>query len=143
VGIVVLDNEAVAAGPLVIGGLDDPFTGRDDLPAVLTAIRALPGARLILAHSPDPFPDLPADVRLMLAGHTHCGQVSLPWIGPLKTMSDYGNRYACGRIEENGRTVIVSAGLGTSGIPLRLGAVPDLWLIELGPAARPRNAAAR
>ena len=48
-------------------------------------------------------------------------------------MSAYGQRYACGLIRENGRTLIVTAGLGTSGLPLRLGAVPDLWLVRLGP----------
>ena len=96
-------------------------------------MRALPGARILLSHSPDPFPGVPGDVALMLAGHTHCGQVRLPFLGAVKTMSAYGQRYACGLIRENGRTLIVTAGLGTSGLPLRLGAVPDLWLIRLGP----------
>lgn len=69
----------------------------------------------------------------MLAGHTHCGQVALPLIGPLSTMSRYGRRYACGVVREGARTLVVTAGLGTSGIPLRLGAVPDMWLVEIGP----------
>jgi len=69
----------------------------------------------------------------MLAGHTHCGQIRLPFVGAVSTMSRYGQRYACGLIRENGRTLIVTAGLGTSGLPLRLGAAPDLWLIWLGP----------
>jgi hypothetical protein len=73
----------------------------------------------------------------MVAGHTHCGQVSLPVFGPLSTLSEYGDRYACGRIEERGRTLVVTAGLGTSGIWFRLGAVPDLWLIDLRPAPAP------
>jgi hypothetical protein len=75
----------------------------------------------------------------MLAGHTHCGQVALPFVGALKTMSRYGRRYACGVVTEEGRSVVVTAGLGTSGLPLRLIAVPDMWLVELGP----RPAAAR
>ena len=137
-GIRVLDNDAVAAGPLAIGGLDDAFTGRDDLEATLGAMRRLPGARILLSHSPDPFPSVPADVGLMLAGHTHCGQIRLPLVGALSTMSDYGERYACGRVDEHGRTLIVSAGLGTSLLPLRFGARPDLWLITLGPAERVR-----
>ena len=136
-GIRVLDNQAAAAGPLVIGGLDDAFTGRDDLAATLGAMRQLAGARILLSHSPDPFPSVPADVGLMLAGHTHCGQVSLPLVGAISTMSEYGQRYACGRVDEHGRTLIVSAGLGTSLLPLRLGARPDLWLITLGPVERP------
>jgi predicted MPP superfamily phosphohydrolase len=131
-GIRVLDNQAVQVGPIAVGGLDDDFTGRADLPATLAALRRLKGPKLILSHSPDPFADPAPDVFLMLAGHTHCGQVVLPFVGPLKTMSRYGRRYACGLVREGGRTLIVTAGLGTSGIPLRLGAVPDLWVVEIG-----------
>src|SRR4051794_29815527 len=138
VGILVLDNAAVEVGPLAIGGLDDPFTQHDDLPAAGAGVRRLPGAKLVLSHSPDPFPELPPDVTLMLAGHTHCGQVSLPFIGPLKTMSAYGKRYSCGRVDEAGRTLFVTAGLGTSGLPVRIGAPPDMWLLTLGP--RPAEA---
>ena len=140
-GIVVLDNQAASAGPLAIGGLDDAFTGHDDLPAVAESLRRLPGARLLLSHSPDPFPDVPSEIGLMLAGHTHCGQVRLPLIGAVSTMSEHGDRYACGRIDEAGKVLIVGAGLGTSLLPLRLGAAPDMWLIRLGPVAR--NAASR
>lgn len=132
-GVTVLDNGAIARGPLAIGGLDDAFTDHADLPATVAAMRRLPGARILLSHSPDPFPQLPRDVGLMLAGHTHCGQIRLPLIGAISTMSAYGERYACGRVDENGRTLVVSAGLGTSILPLRIGAVPDLWLVTIGP----------
>ena len=54
-------------------------------------------------------------------------------------MSNYGERYACGRVEERGRTLIVAAGLGTSILPLRLGAVPDLWLVTIGPERQRRS----
>jgi len=128
-----LDNQAVRVGPLALGGLDDDFTGQDDVARTLAAMRALPGARVLLSHSPDPFATLPGDIRLMLAGHTHCGQIRLPFVGALSTMSDYGDRYACGLVRENGRILIVTAGLGTSVLPLRLGAVPDLWLVTIGP----------
>jgi hypothetical protein len=130
-GIRLLENRAVQVGPVAVGGLGDDFTGRADLPATLAALRELKGPRLILSHSPDPFAKPAPDVFLMLAGHTHCGQVAPPLIGPLSTMSDYGDRYACGVIREGGRTLVVTAGLGTSGIPLRLGAVPDMWLVEV------------
>jgi hypothetical protein len=132
-GVAVLANEAVARGPLAIGGLDDDFTGRSDLGATLEALGRAKGARLVLSHSPDPFPQLPAAVGLMLAGHTHCGQIALPLVGPLATMSRHGRRYACGLVAEGGKTLIVGAGLGTSVLPLRLGARPDMWLIEIGP----------
>jgi predicted MPP superfamily phosphohydrolase len=135
-GVRLLDNEAAAAGPLVIGGLDDDFTRRSDLSGTLAKMAAMKGARLILSHSPDPFADLPRDVPLMVAGHTHCGQVSLPFYGALRTFSRYGKRYECGIIREGDKTLIVTAGLGTSGVPLRIGAVPDMWLLELGGGRR-------
>ena len=134
-GIVLLSNAAKRAGPLAIGGLDDDYTGRADLPRTLAALRNVAGVPILLSHSPDPFPGVPAGPILMVAGHTHCGQIRLPLIGPLATMSDHGRRYACGLMREDGKTLIVGAGLGTSIAPLRLGAVPDMWLIRLVPDA--------
>jgi len=136
----VIDNDAVQAGPLALGGLDDDFTGHADPARTIAAMRRLTGARVALSHSPDPFADLPADVGLMLAGHTHCGQIRLPWYGAIGTVSRFGTRYECGIVRQNGRTLIVSAGVGTSIVPLRLGAAPDIWLVRLGPV---RPAAAR
>jgi predicted MPP superfamily phosphohydrolase len=69
----------------------------------------------------------------MLAGHTHCGQIAYPWGGSPATMSNYGDRYACGRIDGNGKVLVVGAGLGTTLIPLRLFTQPTIWLVELVP----------
>jgi uncharacterized protein len=132
-GVDVLANDALRAGPLVIGGLDDDFTHNADVTRTVSRMRALGGVPIVLSHSPDPFPDFSAGVGLMVAGHTHCGQFRLPIVGAVTNESRYGARYGCGRIDENGRTLIVSAGLGASVLPFRLGAVPDLWLIEVGP----------
>jgi uncharacterized protein len=129
VGIKVLDNNAARAGPLVIGGLDDAFTQHDDLSATLLAMASLGGEPILLSHSPDPFPRVPAGVKLMLAGHTHCGQIRLPVVGAISYMSEYGEKYACGVVVENDKMLVVSAGLGTSILPLRLGAAPDMWVI--------------
>lgn len=130
-GVKLLDNDAARAGPLVIGGLDDAYTGQDDVGATVRAMDRLGGVPILLSHSPDPFPRTPPAIRLMVAGHTHCGQIRLPLIGAIATMSDHGDRYACGVITEHGRTLIVGAGLGTSLLPLRLGAVPDMWMITI------------
>ena len=136
IGIPVLGNDAARAGPLAIGGLDDDFTGRADPVATLRHMAAIGGVPIVLSHSPDPFAELPATVPLMVAGHTHCGQIRLPLVGALATASEHGERYECGLIRENGKILVVSAGLGTSVLPLRLGAVPDLWLLTLeGPRA--------
>jgi predicted MPP superfamily phosphohydrolase len=139
VGVRVLDNDALRAGPLVIGGIDDAFTGYARPLATIQRMRRLGGIPLTLSHSPDVFPHLPADAGLVLAGHTHCGQIVLPLIGALATMSENGRRYRCGIIHEGGKTLIVGAGVGTSIMPIRIGAPPDFWLVQLGPPKTPRS----
>lgn len=132
-GIHLVKNNAIKLGPLVIGGLDDAYTGRDDLPATLAAMDGLSGGRIVLSHSPDPFPDLPPDFGIMLAGHTHCGQIRYPWGGAPATLAVHGERYACGRVNENGNTIVTGAGLGTSLIWIRLFSQPEIWLITIEP----------
>ncbi|CAN5437222.1 metallophosphoesterase [soil metagenome] len=133
IGMTVVANGAVVRGPLVIGGLDDQPTRHANLGATLAAMRPLRGARLILAHSPDIAPSLPADVPMLLAAHTHCGQIVLPFYGPLTEVSNFGARYRCGLVREGRRAVIITAGVGTSTVPMRLGAPADVWLLTLGP----------
>jgi len=130
-GIRVLQNEAAQIGPLVIGGVGDASTRRDDLPPVLDQMRGMQGGRLILTHSPDVFAQVPGEVSLVLAGHTHCGQVAYPWGGSYAKMSRYGDRFACGLHREGSRTVITGAGLGTSLAPVRLFTQAEIWLVEL------------
>lgn len=133
-GITVLRNEAVKRGPLLIGAVDDDYTGHDDVPATFAALDALgEGPVVVVSHTPDIVPDLPRVVSAVFAGHTHCGQISLPVIGPISTLSSYGDRFACGMIRDGGQTVFVGAGLGTSILPLRYGTPPDVWLVTLGP----------
>ena len=139
-GITVLRNGAVRRGPVQIVGLDDFFTGRADPRRAFAFAGARAGPRLVLTHAPDVAEELGREAGLVLAGHTHCGQVVLPMIGPLVSRSPYSKlrrlydpRYRCGVVRMPGRLVVVTAGLGTSGIPVRFGAPPDLWLISLGP----------
>ncbi len=133
IGIHLLDNQAVRRGPLAIGGLRDIYTGRPDIPRTLDAMQALGGAPVMLSHGPDAFPLLPDRSMLTLVGHTHCGQVALPFVGIVYVPSRYGTRYACGVYREGARTMVVSAGVGTSGLPIRLLAPPDVWLITIHP----------
>ncbi|MEM8726064.1 MAG: metallophosphoesterase [Pseudomonadota bacterium] len=134
--ITLLANDAAQFGPLVIGGVDDDFTGRADLDATMAAMKPLQGARVLLTHSPDIFPSVPVDVDLVLAGHTHCGQIAYPWGGSPATMSDHGELYACGVVEQHGKTLVTSGGLGTSLLPVRLFTQPEIWLIEIRPPQR-------
>jgi uncharacterized protein len=133
VGIPVLDNRAIRVGPITLAGAGDPHTGNADIPALSRAAARLPGPILLFAHSPDVVPRLPPRFGLVLAGHTHCGQIVLPLIGAIASSSRYGERYRCGIIREPGRITLVGAGLGASVLPLRYGAVPDWWMVTLGP----------
>lgn len=136
-GIAVVKNSAVERGPIVVGAIDDIHIGLDDIPATFAAMDGLPAKpRILLSHSPDVVPNLPSPVTAVFAGHTHCGQIAFPFFGALTYVSQYGDRFACGDINDvvngRGQRVFVSAGLGTSVLPLRYNAPPDTWLVTLG-----------
>lgn len=129
--ITILANGAVRRGPLAVGGVDDLVNRRADVGATMAAVRRIGGAPLLVSHSPDLAPRLPADAPLLLAGHTHCGQLVLPGYGPPFDVA--APRYRCGLVREDGRLTVVTAGTGTSVLPLRLGAPPDWWVVTLSP----------
>ena len=143
-GVRVINNEAERAGPLTIVGIGDDFTKHADALRALAAAKRQSGIPIVLTHSPDAIPELPRKIQLALSGHTHCGQIVLPLVGPLDTRSRYGRRYACGVVREGQRTIVVTAGLGVSRLPLRFGVPPDFWVITVvprktpGPTPRPR-----
>lgn len=141
-GVTVLENDAGPRGPIALGGIGDDFSGHADVDATIRAARAIGRPIVLVTHSPDVAPDLPADAHLLLAGHTHCGQVLVFGHNVAPAVSRYGARYRCGLVREGARTVIVTAGLGTSGVPFRLGARPDIWLVTLVPPAMVRTSKA-
>ncbi len=132
-GLRVLENEAVRlearGGPLWIAGVAD-LRARD--PRVGAALAAVPEDEpvLVLSHDPDVFPYVPARVALTLAGHLHGGQIDLPLI-PRSMPSRHGTRYKAGHVVEQGRHLFVSRGVGETGIPLRLGAPPEVPILRL------------
>jgi uncharacterized protein len=134
-GIPVLENEA-AEGPrgVYVAGLADLRNRRPDLQRTLAQVPA--GAPVILlSHDPDVFPLVPERVALTLSGHTHGGQVAIPLLRRLVIPSRYGERYARGHIVEAGRHLYVTSGFGTSGLPVRLLAPPEIVVLELASAA--------
>ena len=136
-GLRVLQNEAVRLGPLIVGGVDDDYSGHDDVPATFAAMDRLgPGVPLLLTHSPDIVPSVPRPVAAIFAGHTHCGQIRFPLVGAISYVSRYGDRFACGDIRDGDQRVFVGAGLGTSILPLRYRTPPDVWLVTIGPKAQ-------
>jgi predicted MPP superfamily phosphohydrolase len=144
VGVTVLRNQAVRRGALTIAGGDDYHPGHFEADKLDAAVAALPGPRVLLTHSPDPAVPLGLRYPVVLAGHTHCGQIVPPFYGPLITASAYGQRYSCGLIASGARRFVVTAGIGTSVVPFRWGAPPDLWVLTFtGRDGRASGAAAR
>jgi predicted MPP superfamily phosphohydrolase len=150
VGIPVYTNQvrrmAASGGAFWLAGLGDQFAfvprhsndrsrgqGVDDLDATLAQVTGEEPV-ILMAHEPDLFPDTPDRVALTLSGHTHAGQVRLFGQTPV-VPSRHGSRYVHGHFVEGQRHLIVSAGLGYSGWPIRLGTKPEIVLVELGGAA--------
>lgn len=105
------------------------YVGVDDLDGTLAQVTD-DAPVILMAHEPDIFPKVPARVALTLAGHTHGGQVRIGSYAPV-VPSKYGRRYAYGHIVEEGRNLVVSGGLGCSGLPVRFGSPPEIVLVEL------------
>lgn len=136
-GVRVLENDAVRIGPITIVGIGDRFSGRDDITRANERVIALGGIAVAFTHSPDVASDLPATMPILFAGHTHCGQMVAPLIGPVVRYSRwrrlYDPKYRCGRVDERNRVTIITGGTGSGELPLRFNAPPDWWLIELRP----------
>ena len=144
VRIPLMENDAVLLGEpgakFWLAGIGDQlahwvarstFRGEDDLPGTLAKIKT-DDPVILLVHEPDIFTEVPARVSLTLAGHTHGGQIKLPFIPPVWAPSAYGARFAYGHIVEQGRHMIVSGGLGTSKVPMRFGVTPEIVRVTLG-----------
>ncbi len=115
---------------LHFAGVEDLRSHNYDLPA---ALRGLPGTecRVLLAHNPD-FVDRIAGQRvdLMLCGHTHGGQVILPFFGAPHLPHKH-EELLRGYCDHHGLPLYVSRGIGMSGIPHRLRARPEIAVLTL------------
>lgn len=145
VGIRVLEDEFAQVDiknqKLLIVGIPDLWTRRPKVAEIFKRIDAISSddekrAPLIaITHNPDIFPEIPARVSLTLTGHTHGGQVYLPFIGRPFIPSRFKQRYAIGHIVENGRHLFVTPGIGTSIIPMRFRVPPEISVLTLRSAA--------
>jgi predicted MPP superfamily phosphohydrolase len=135
-GITVLENDAAPAGPLTVVGLAD---ARERRPDVAGALAGVPGDTpvIVLSHDPDLFPLIPDRVALTLSGHTHGGQVAVPWLRRPLIPSRFGERYARGHVVEDRRHLYVTSGVGTTGWPVRLLAPSEAVILALTPAGAP------
>lgn len=136
-GVGVLRNEGVIiehrGARLWLGGLDDTWTRRDDLDATMRQ-RPPEVPAVLLAHDPTRF-DAAADagVKLVLAGHTHGGQIGLPFLYRFVNVATM-YRYRLGFYRRDASVLYVHPGLGTTGPPIRLGIVPEVTVLVLRPA---------
>ena len=139
-GVRVLEDDAVrlAREPaeLWVAGLGDPSERAPDVGRALAAVPEN-ATVLLLSHDPDLFPFVPERVALTVSGHTHGGQVDLPLVRRFVIPSRFGDRYADGHVIEGGRHLFVTSGIGTSSLPIRLGATPEVVALTLRAAARP------
>ena len=133
-GVQVIEGRTVTVRGFGVAGLEDRWAGKDD-PGFLAA-RPTSGPTLVLTHNPDSAIALdPARVALVLAGHTHGGQIRIPWLYRHVIPSQYGFdrgeqflRTPHGRVR-----VYTTVGTGEIGLPMRLFNPPTIDVLDLRP----------
>lgn len=133
-GIRVLENDVseVKRGETSfwLAGLADVWTRSQQVPETLA--KAPSGSPIIaLTHNPDVFQRLPRTVPLLLAAHTHGGQVNFPLIGTPVVPSRFGQRYSAGHVFENDHHLFVTTGIGTSILPVRFRVPPEIVILTI------------
>lgn len=131
-GIRVLDDEVLEVkgrGRSVwLAGLADLWTRPQHIDETIAQV---PQDQTVIAltHNPDIFPRLPERVPLLLAGHTHGGQIRFPIVGTIVEPSTFG--FVRGHFFENNHHLFVTTGIGNSIIPLRFGVTPEIVLLTV------------
>jgi len=134
-GVRLLRNERAsivrAGAKLCLAGVDDAYTKRIDIPATLAGYRG-DAPLLALAHDPRSFAELAAGgAAIVLSGHTHWGQVAVPWLADRYNYARLIGRYHAGSYRLGDAQLYVTPGLGTTGPPLRLGTWPEIAVLTL------------
>lgn len=143
-GITVLNNSYIplerGGSRIWLAGLDDPVCGHPDPDrAIPVSIRNRPEQPVILmCHAPDYADDLLAhpagkSIDFVLSGHTHGGQVRLPFVGALE-LPPGGRKYIEGLFRLGSMQLYVNRGIGTVGVPFRFDCPPEVTSITLGAA---------
>jgi predicted MPP superfamily phosphohydrolase len=131
-GYELLVNQACPAPPFYFYGTDDIRVGSPKINLGNTG-----QYNVVAAHSPDTAInagrlDILRDIKLILCGHTHAGQIRFPFIGPLMASSRYRLKFAYGNFvhSKTGTRMIISSGIGTSCLPVRLFCRPEITFME-------------
>jgi predicted MPP superfamily phosphohydrolase len=145
-GIRVLQNEVTViehnGKPLRLFGTVDHLQMQKSWKETSAELRSIAessgtGDLIVLQHSPDVFPvitgelSISDDLRLMIAAHTHGGQIRLPILGRPGIPSSYGQKYAYGHVRDNGVDLYITSGIGTSVLPFRFLVPPEIAVITL------------
>ena len=138
-GFVLLQNQhqeikLLDGSSIYIIGLDDAMLGKPDIEMAVTGI-PVDSYNILLAHEPD-LADAahPFNIQLQISGHSHGGQVKIPFVGPLIT-PPYSEKYYEGFYElgndDQTLTLYVNRGLGTTRLPFRFLSKPELTMFTL------------
>lgn len=113
-------------------GVDDPHTGRDNIELAMEDVPDK-AAAVLLAHSPEVFPKaVERDVDLVLCGHTHGGQVRLPFVGALVVPGQgLFPKWDYGVFREEETVMLINGGLGESELPIRFLSKPEIVYVTL------------
>ena len=124
-------------GRLWLAGIDDPVNGMPDQSAAIPeSIRHIPNEPVILmCHAPDYIEVLRAHptgqaISLVLSGHTHGGQIRMPFAGPL-FLPSWGRKYVNGLFNVGSMQLYVNRGIGTVGVPFRFDCRPEITIFTL------------
>lgn len=116
---------------LYIAGLDDAYNSNDRLDKVISELPE-DGATILLVHIPD-YADISAKTGrfgLQLSGHSHGGQIILPWIGS-PVLPPFGKKYIRGLYQITGMAQYTTRGVGTSTVPIRINCPPEITVLTL------------
>jgi predicted MPP superfamily phosphohydrolase len=131
----VLRNEGTlltkGGASLYLAAIDDTWTRRDDIGKALAG-RPEGVPAILLAHDPERFRQAAErGVALTLSGHTHGGQIALPFFGRWVSLSHIAHHFHVGLYENGDARLYVHPGLGTTGPPMRLGVAPAVVILRL------------
>ncbi len=129
---IILDNDVIILkldkDTICLRGLGDFFTKKFKYIEFPKECIDLP--QITITH--DPAGGFAPDFEgLLIAGHTHCGQVSFPFIGPLWIPSQVPKEAHCGLYQDKNRTIFTTSGVGTSIYPIRFGTQSNWDLLEI------------
>lgn len=112
-------------------GVDDPHLGYDDIEKAVNETER-PSPKILLAHSPEVFRKVrEKNIDLVLVGHTHGSQISVPFLENFYLPLEYDKKYKRDLFEEDSTYLYVNRGIGTTVLPIRFNSLPEITLITL------------